>query len=92
MKFRKKPIEVEAIKWKGTNLIPISIFIEDERLFKYHHFRNNGSGELIIYTLEGPMVASTGDWIIKEPFATEDRKFYPCKPGIFSMTYEKVDS
>jgi hypothetical protein len=36
------------------------------------------------------MHARFGDWIIKEPFPTRDRQFYPCKPDIFDATYEKV--
>ena len=45
---------------------------------------------IIIPTLEGDMVAEKGDYIIKEPFPTNDRQFYPCKPDIFEQTYEEV--
>lgn len=42
--------------------------------------------EMIIETLEGPMKAEPGDWIITG-IAGEQ---YPCKPDIFNRTYEKV--
>ena len=41
--------------------------------------------ELRIQTLEGSMIASVGDYIIKGVKG----EFYPCKPDIFEMTYEK---
>ena len=31
-----------------------------------------------------------GDWVIKEPFPTGDRNFYPCKASIFKDTYEEL--
>ena len=43
---------------------------------------------LIIPTLEGEMVASFGDYIIKGV----QGEFYPCKPDIFAQTYEPVEA
>jgi len=37
-----------------------------------------------IETLEGRMMATPGDWIIKGV----NGEFYPCKPDIFEATYE----
>ena len=42
---------------------------------------------LIIPTLEGEMLASEGDWIIRGVAG----EFYPCKPHIFATSYEAVD-
>lgn len=42
--------------------------------------------EMIIQTLEGPLKASIGDWIIT---GVRGEK-YPCKPDIFKKTYEEV--
>lgn len=39
----------------------------------------------IIRTLEGDMIASAGDWIIKGV----NGEVYPCKPDIFVKTYEE---
>lgn len=52
-------------------------------------YNSNGTGspqELIIETLEGTHEASMYDFIIKGVKG----EFYPCKPDIFEMTYEKV--
>ena len=42
--------------------------------------------EMVIQTLEGPMQASVGDWIITGIRGEE----YPCKPDVFDRTYEEV--
>jgi hypothetical protein len=47
----------------------------------------NGKPVLKIQTLEGDMIASIGDYIIKGIKG----EFYPCKPDIFEQTYEKVE-
>lgn len=41
--------------------------------------------EVFIETLEGTMKADVGDWIIKGVKG----EYYPCKPDVFNMTYEK---
>lgn len=43
--------------------------------------------ELIINTLEGPMHAAPGDWIITGVHGEK----YPCKPDIFEKTYKRID-
>lgn len=84
MKFRKKPVPIEAIQWDGSVRVARQIenWSSDKVRLAYTVLK--------VPTLEGEMEAKPGDWIIKEPFATEDRKFYPCKPDIFEETYEKV--
>lgn len=84
-KYRKKPVEIEAIQFNGDNTKECCVFIG----------RNNIAsctpGESIgIFTSEGSMRTDIGDYIIKEPFPTKERQFYPCKPDIFEQTYEKV--
>ena len=94
MKFKKKPIEIEAIQWAGNSSVKaVSEFLgaknqeleNDDYVVKLE----NGTDNLYIKTSEGLMLANIGDWIIKEPF-DKDRKYYPCKPDIFEKTYEKV--
>lgn len=82
MKYRKKPIVIEALKWEIENLDEMSTFIGNSREWGYHAETN----ELRIATLEGVMTANEGDYIIKGVKG----EFYPCKPDIFEMTYEKV--
>lgn len=78
-KYRKKPVVIEAIQW-GDNPTEIHDFVR-------RHMIKNNDGTLTIVTLEGNMKASIGDFIIKG-IAGE---FYPCKPDIFEVTYEKVE-
>lgn len=76
-RFRKKPVVIEAIQWDGENPRAISEFCGA-----------GGCGlagrELTVFTSEGNLHASIGDWIIK---GTKG-EFYPCKPDIFSDIYE----
>lgn len=51
----------------------------------FHKSRWNSDDGLVIPTLEGQHIASIGDYIIKG-IAGE---FYPCKPDIFNVIYEK---
>jgi hypothetical protein len=79
-KYRKKPVVIEAVQWDGTNKVEIQHFMNrylDENSIRHH---------LIIPTLEGDHFASVGDYIIKGVHG----EFYPCKPDIFSETYEEV--
>ena len=79
-KYRKKPIVIEAIQWTGDNLVEVSQFMT--------HGRYNGEVKTIeIETLEGIMIASIGDYIIKGIKG----EFYPCKSDIFEQTYEEYN-
>ena len=77
MKFRKKPVVVDAIQWTGENDFEMSSFLFTD----WHKYVNDC---LVIKTREGEMTASVGDWIIKGVAG----EFYPCKPDIFWETYE----
>jgi hypothetical protein len=83
MKFTKKPIEIDAmrfdgtqtggdeiVKWSGGNKLSLSYF--------------KGAYCLSIQTLEGIMTAGMNDWIIRGVKG----EFYPCSPDIFAATYE----
>lgn len=81
MYYRKKPVTITAIQWSGENIVEIMNFMNNRG---YHY---TGS-ELYIQTLEGNHFASIGDYIIKGVKG----EFYPCKPDIFYMTYDKLTS
>ena len=93
MKFRKKPVVVDAIKWTGNNFDDIKEFTQN-KCFMNHFVGGSEDGEgypqiyekLEIPTLEGLHSANIGDWIIKGVKG----EFYPCKPDIFEATYEQV--
>jgi len=80
MKYRKKPVVVEAIEWTGNNVFEMEEFASK----KVEYTLDNC---LLIGTLEGVMKADIGDYIIKGI----QGEIYPCKPDIFQETYEKVD-
>lgn len=79
MKFRKKPIIIDAIQFRGNDKECIE-FCPTAR------DPDDRKANLIIPTLEGEMLVSLGDWIIEGV----NGEFYPCKPDIFEKTYEKV--
>lgn len=89
--YRKKPVEVEALKWNGHNTSEIKEFCGDAaKFFYYDDAWKVGAGpvvaDLTIKTLEGDHHASVNDYIIKGVHG----EFYPCKPDIFKKTYEEV--
>ena len=85
LKFIKKPVIIEAIHWNGDNAVEVIKFFKDNRSANTFGDINNGVASIV--TLEGTMVASVGDWIIKGVSG----ELYPCKPDIFNLTYEQVD-
>jgi len=92
MKFRKKPVVIEAVQYINTNREEIEAFVgkslvqELESETAYLAGIAPPSFSLIIPTLEGDHKAMPNDWIIKGIKG----EFYPCKPDIFEMTYEPV--
>jgi hypothetical protein len=91
MKYKKKPVVIEAYKFTGREqwtgwpvdwlsvkhwYVPMNITTERDALMK-----------VVIHTLEGDIAGDPGDWIIKGVKG----EFYPCKDQIFRMTYERED-
>jgi hypothetical protein len=92
MKYRKKPVVIEAIQWTGSNLEEIKEFVGKDLEYEIHDATwKVGAGKprvhMIIKTLEGEHIATEGDYIIKGVKG----EFYPCKPDIFEETYEQED-
>lgn len=97
MKYRKKPVEIEAVQWNGnSNIVEVKKFVGKDLKYELESDTAWEAGvappffSLLIETKEGVMKAMPYDWIIKEPFPTDDRCFYPCKPDIFEKTYERI--
>lgn len=82
--YRKKPVVIEAAIFSGE--------LENaEQIIQWSNNEVSMSEDgildrLVIKTLEGEMTASVGDYIIRGV----NGEFYPCKPDIFSKTYEEV--
>jgi len=84
--YRKKPVVVEAIELTSENSSEVESFIGKLcRKFYKNDFPDKDTpySGLFIETLEGNMLASVGDYIIKGVKG----EFYPCKPDIFNATY-----
>ena len=87
MKYRKKPVEIEAIQFDGTSMSSHQISTwSDKKVWPNTSGFGEFLGTLSINTLEGIMTASPQDYIIKGIKG----EFYPCKPDIFEASYEKV--
>lgn len=84
MKYKKKPVIIEAIQFEDTaeRICELSEFMGGARV----NYEDKNNPYIPIETLEGTMRASIGDYIIKGV----NGEFYPCKPDIFEKTYEKV--
>ena len=95
MKFRKKPVVIEAFKYDGDLINSsgedyVPDWAEEAHkkgiLFFDDGGRDENPMELYVKTLEGNMLVSIGDYVIKGVAG----ELYPCKPDIFEKTYEAV--
>jgi hypothetical protein len=96
MRFRKKPVEIEAVQWDGDAFVGAVPEWLARAFLKPNPWASGfvpGSGavwrmgdDLHVDTLEGLMTARPGDWIIRGVAG----ELYPCKPAIFAATYEAV--
>jgi hypothetical protein len=83
IKARKKPVEAVKFDVEKITVQNIYEFCEKHGLPKFSARCVNGICGAGIDTLEGCMIAQTGDWIIKGI----NGEFYPCKANIFDKTY-----
>jgi hypothetical protein len=95
MKYRKKPVVVDAFQYDGDLkgrdgwYVPdwaVDAF-NDGILFHDSLERDGPPCELFVRTLEGIHHVSVGDYIIKGVAG----ELYPCKPDIFKLTYEECE-
>ena len=100
-KFRKRAVVIEAFQWWPGQFTDWPQWAKDE--LKHYDSATEmitsrdgspkrcitatDSGDLYIKTLEGPLQAQPGDWIIQGVKG----ELYPCKPDIFAATYEAVE-
>lgn len=94
MKYRKKPIVIEAIQfdYSREGIAKLRDFCGEENLRFSRNRHPSSIAEVEILTLEdgadgrAQHVATQDDYIIKGI----QGEFYPCKPEIFNDTYELV--
>lgn len=91
-RFRKKPVEIEAIRWTGDNAAEVKSFVG---------YRDNGESRFLLPSeitgrWEHPAVwednhaqwigVLPGYWVVR---GTQG-EFYPCDPDAFAATYEPI--
>lgn len=101
MRYRKKPVEIEAVQydgWEWVDGLQMPMFEGSFDLIPEWLMDAQGKNEsepgavfldedtLTIVTLEGNHRADPGDYIIQGVKG----ELYPCKPEIFAATYEPV--
>lgn len=103
MKFRKKPLEVEAIQfdgtfetgckieaWAGTVQDSADPLLEYPKIYLGHYSTDlNTCHTLEVHTLEGIVFAHKGDWIVK---GNRFEEVWPVRDDIFRESYETIFS
>ena len=90
MKYRKKPVVIEAMQWTGKNGVAIAAWTGEHPDFKAYGKSscfNYVQGAVYDYLHKTWVSCVEGDWIIKGI----QGEFYPCKNDIFEATYELVE-
>lgn len=83
IRAKKKPVIVDVWRWDET-AASLQVLRQAGMTAGCIEYPDGKVTDLTIKTLEGEMIASNGDWIIKGVAG----EFYPCKPDIFEQTYE----
>lgn len=78
MKYRKKPVVIEAKQWFEMG---------DHPMVKKPPTNWDNGVFGWVSTLEGGHIVTPGDWIITGVMG----EHYPCKPDIFEITYEAAE-
>lgn len=89
MKYRKKPVTIEAVQLGSSpELLDAALVFcgQSGQAVEVVHDPETQSHAIAIDTLEGRMLARLDDWIIRGVKG----EIYPCTPDIFEATYEAV--
>lgn len=99
MKFRKKPVVIDATQWRKNGDHPHDGSEGEGKVVRYYRHPNVPGHDACGYcrntfhhhgwidTAEGGHIVCPGDWII----TGVKGELYPCKPDIFAATYEPVE-
>ncbi len=94
MKFREKPIVIDALLYDGANIAEVCAFSPSERwtqAMRTDGDRARGTPGYPRVHIQTPRQddrwASPGDYIIRDA----EGRFDICKPDIFAATYEPVE-
>jgi len=93
MKFRKKPVVIEAFqmtkeqRWDNSDWPQWAHEAWNSEPSEGAIWCEDGGEQLYCGTLEGVHIIDFGDWIIQGI----QGEIYPCKPDIFEQTYERIE-
>lgn len=86
MKYKKKPLEVEARQFTAKSFKAIEKWTKG-RVFQFMKGVKGQPDKCIVRTLEGNLYANSGDYIVKGIKG----EFYPVAQDIFESSYDKVE-
>ena len=81
-RYRKLPIEVNAIQWTGSNHIDVKQHLDSGSL----GWNWTSDEKIVLHTLEGSLTASKNDWLV----IGIEGEVWAVKPHIFAKTYEEI--
>jgi hypothetical protein len=83
LKFRTQPLEIEAVRFDGSNAEDVIEWVGSDLCEPCAAARGDFIRSLLVTTPEGARRADTGDWIIKEGLGV----FYPLKADLFETRF-----
>lgn len=91
MKYRNKPVVIDAIQWTELNIEEVKNFVGENLHYGVINTKDRDGNckqyiNMIIETPEGNFVCTKGDYIVKGV----NGEFCLYKPDVFKKTYEAV--
>jgi hypothetical protein len=85
--YKKKPVVVEAFQIPPIGEEPSQEMIDFlHDYFCRDQWEQGNDGEILIHTMEGDMIGTYGDYIIKGVVG----ELYPCKEDVFLKSYDPI--
>lgn len=78
-KFRKKPVEIEAVRFTGEN-------IDEVKALMALASPSSEKGHTVIHMPDGDHIVPTGHWILRD----KTGMIWPCAPDVFAAAYEPI--
>lgn len=83
MRYRQRPLEIDAIRWTGENVAEIAEFTRGNRSVAH----DPSSHSLFVTNAQGQARCMAGDWVV-----LEDGVYYAYPAILFDKTYEAIDA
>lgn len=89
MKFRKRPVEIEAIKYVDqSSLNQMALAWGKDFIDRTDIGFTQSTEKFFIKTREGISMVNKGSWVLKGIL----NEYHPCSDGVFLCTYEEIKS